>query len=59
MDTKVSPKTPKESKVIAESGGRGDLYKPDRSGPQNFGGSEGVGKSSPKSGRSMRTRHSW
>jgi hypothetical protein len=38
-------KAPKESKTVSSSTGR---YSPQGRGPQNFGGSVGVGKSSPK-----------
>lgn len=45
---------PKESKQTYEAGGQGSTYSPPRSsGNKDFGGSVGVGKSSPKRGRTM------
>lgn len=51
--------TPKESKVISSAGGQGSTYKPARSGPKDFGGSVGVGTSSPKKGRTDSTKARW
>jgi hypothetical protein len=46
------------TKVINATAGQG-TYSPDRKGPMDNPGSVGVGKSSPKKGRSMRTSQGW
>lgn len=58
VDLPDADRTPKESKVEAESSGQGE-YNPARSGPQNFGGSIAVGKSAPKHGREMKPMRSF
>jgi hypothetical protein len=49
IDLPNADRAPKESKTESTSSGQGE-YNPARSGPQNFGGSVGVGTSAPKRG---------
>lgn len=55
IKTPNADQKPKESKVISAKGGQGSTYSPPGSGPKDFGGSVGVGKSSPKRGKTMST----
>lgn len=56
VESMNADRKPKESKIISEAGGQGSTYKPPRANRDNFGGSVGVGKSSPKKGRTDSTR---
>lgn len=50
IDFPKADRSAPESKVVASSSGQGE-YNPAKSGPHDFGGSIGVGTSSPKRGK--------